>query len=492
MILAVSRFRVKNELGDAVRQAFRDRPRRVEGAPGYLGMETFTDGDTFYLTSRWRDEASFRAWHHSPAHGKSHEGIPKGLKLDPKATRLLVLEPIEESSPVGQLEGLLRGSIPRLARLFDHALSLHLLTTDAEGIVQWCSRSLQQRIEALGRPLAEIIIGDHGVEDALEAEDPVALHFASPLGASFSVLALAQPFGEGLLLMAEQRLDREARYQESLVELNNELATLSRDNLRKSRELQRALADLRQAEAALVHREKLAALGQMTAGVAHEINSPLGWVSANNESLELDFADVLGALEAAREQLPHLEATAPQAAKALRAAIGSEQVDETVAGIRSALGSSKKGLARIAHLVEDLRRSTRIDEASVKAVDLHASIGAALRFISPLARTRNVEVELQPASLPPCLCAPAAVNQVVLNLVTNAIHASPPGAKVAVRLGCDGGGHWIEVIDAGTGAWTRRCSAGRRTPSSRPSRWARGRASAWPSQPRSCAPMAAS
>ena len=94
MILAISRFRVANGMEAEVREAFRNRPRLVEDAPGFLGMEVLTDRDdpsVFYLHTRWTDAKSFRAWHTSDAHKRSHAGMPKGLRLDAAFTQLTLL-----------------------------------------------------------------------------------------------------------------------------------------------------------------------------------------------------------------------------------------------------------------------------------------------------------------------------------------------------------------------------------------------------------------
>jgi heme-degrading monooxygenase HmoA len=95
MILALSRFKVANGLENSVARAFLNRPRLVEHAEGFLGMDVFTDnGDAsiFYLSTRWATEFAFRQWHSSEAHHASHQGIPKGLKLDPGFTQLVIME----------------------------------------------------------------------------------------------------------------------------------------------------------------------------------------------------------------------------------------------------------------------------------------------------------------------------------------------------------------------------------------------------------------
>ncbi len=95
MVVAISIFAVRNGMEAEVRSAFERRPRLVEAAPGVLGLEVFQSGPTFVLFTRWEDEASFREWHGSPEHHRSHAWMPPGLKLDPAGTRLVVGERIE-------------------------------------------------------------------------------------------------------------------------------------------------------------------------------------------------------------------------------------------------------------------------------------------------------------------------------------------------------------------------------------------------------------
>lgn len=95
LFVALSRFTVANGMEAEVRQAFVDRPRLVEGASGFVRMEVLNpldDPREFWLMTWWRDEPSFTAWHRSHLHQESHKGIPKGLKLDPKATRMRYFE----------------------------------------------------------------------------------------------------------------------------------------------------------------------------------------------------------------------------------------------------------------------------------------------------------------------------------------------------------------------------------------------------------------
>jgi heme-degrading monooxygenase HmoA len=93
--VALSRFTVVNGMTSEVKNAFIERPHRVDDVSGFLRMEVISPldaPDEIWLLTYWRDEESFRVWHGSHLHQESHQGIPKGLKLDPRATRIRYFE----------------------------------------------------------------------------------------------------------------------------------------------------------------------------------------------------------------------------------------------------------------------------------------------------------------------------------------------------------------------------------------------------------------
>lgn len=95
MFVAMSRFRIANGMADAVRQAFRDRPRQVDGAPGFVRLDVLSPRDCpeeIRLLTFWADEASFRAWYRGHAYHQAHAGIPDGLKLVPGSVEVEYFE----------------------------------------------------------------------------------------------------------------------------------------------------------------------------------------------------------------------------------------------------------------------------------------------------------------------------------------------------------------------------------------------------------------
>jgi len=95
MIIALSRFTIANNMADEVRTAFRQRPHRVDGVPGFLGMEVMSpvgEPAEIWLVTRWLDEQSYHDWHRGHQYQASHQGIPKGLKLVPGSTKIQLFE----------------------------------------------------------------------------------------------------------------------------------------------------------------------------------------------------------------------------------------------------------------------------------------------------------------------------------------------------------------------------------------------------------------
>ena len=135
MILAISRFKVRNGLEGQVQAAFLARPHLVDGVAGFLGMETYTEtGDPalFYLVTRWTDVASYQGWHNSAAHHRSHNGIPRGLKLDASFTRVALLDRLAYHDRPEPMEALIMDAAPVFARYLADSSACHYLTADLD------------------------------------------------------------------------------------------------------------------------------------------------------------------------------------------------------------------------------------------------------------------------------------------------------------------------------------------------------------------------
>jgi two-component system, NtrC family, sensor kinase len=217
----------------------------------------------------------------------------------------------------------------------------------------------------------------------------------------------------------------------------------------------RDLTERQRLQARIVQAEKLASLGLMSAGVAHEINNPLAYVANNLAVLERDIRGLtalVAAYEAAQATLesarPDLAARVAQLAEEIDLPYVKEHIEQMV-------GSTRQGVKRVADIVQNLRGFARLDQAAVDRVNLHDAITSSLELIRGRLDRRHIVVEQQFGDLPLVLCAPAQINQVVLNLLVNALQAieatSKGGGRIEIRTQAVGDEVIVEVADDGRG-----------------------------------------
>lgn len=208
---------------------------------------------------------------------------------------------------------------------------------------------------------------------------------------------------------------------------------------------------LRRAQTLMVQNEKMAGLGQMVAGVAHEINNPLAFITSNVAMLQRDFAELVQLVRLHESAWPALARDAPDVARQIGAFRELTEMDETLKTLPDLLTRTAEGLKRIRRIVGDLRLFARLDEGEVNEADLNKGIESTATIIQGHARTRDVQLHLDLEPLPPVTCHAARVNQVVMNLLSNAIDACDPGGTVTVRTENENDHVRIDVIDNGHG-----------------------------------------
>jgi PAS domain S-box-containing protein len=213
----------------------------------------------------------------------------------------------------------------------------------------------------------------------------------------------------------------------------------------------RANQELRRAQGHLVQSEKLAALGQMVAGVAHEINNPLSFVINNLAVLQRDVPMLRDLLVLHQEA----EATPPERRGPILNRIKEEtqriDLPYLLHNVEGLFTRSRDGLKRIQQIVKDLRDFARLDESELHEAELNAGIASTLNIIRGRAVKKNVQLQSDLSPLPAVTCYAAKINQVVLNLVANAIDACTEGGMVTVLSRAAGDEVIIEVIDNGPG-----------------------------------------
>jgi signal transduction histidine kinase len=210
---------------------------------------------------------------------------------------------------------------------------------------------------------------------------------------------------------------------------------------------------LRETQAALIQSQNLASLGQLAAGMAHEINNPLAFVMNNLAVLQRDalgVLDVLGVYRGAREGLERVDPT--RAAEAARREEEIE-IDYVQANFGRLLDKSLEGLRRVRDIVHNLRDFARLDEANFKEVDLNAALNSTIEVLRHEIETKEIHLNRVFDPLPGVFCCPGKIDQLFLNLLLNAVQACATQGVVEVRTRAepDGGGVTVEVRDNGEG-----------------------------------------
>jgi heme oxygenase (mycobilin-producing) len=259
MILAISRFEVPNDREVDVKEAFFNRPHLVDNVPGFLGVETFTDAEdkaAFYLITRWTDQDSFRRWQSSPAHHQSHPGMPKGFRLDAGFTRNIVLERLTDAERPRSMSEILVDSEALITDAITGSDLLHLLVGDLSGNIKLCNGAAARSLgltcnKLLDQPLATYLVESDAAKFAelvanstLDFKSTFLLNFVNSKNEPYTLVCRIDVQPSHFILVGEPRIAEELGFQNELNELNNQLATLARENARKTKELAQAYARL--------------------------------------------------------------------------------------------------------------------------------------------------------------------------------------------------------------------------------------------------------
>jgi signal transduction histidine kinase len=253
-----------------------------------------------------------------------------------------------------------------------------------------------------GASAARLVLGD----DVPPTDDAVAVHAQ---GKRVGALVIGVP----IAAMAKSDQSRLTTFAN--------MVSLALDNVRFYASLESLVEErtreLRQAQAALVQSEKMAALGQLVAGVAHELNTPIGAIHSAQQSMHRALEMVADALEKAGDP------------KAKRAAKVLNDSADVVAD----------GSSRVDAIVKRLARFARLDKAERERVDLHHCIDDAVGALGEVAD--GITIERSDGELPEVTCSPAALNQVLLNVLSNAAEA---GART-LRISTAQRAPWVEI-----------------------------------------------
>jgi PAS domain S-box-containing protein len=307
------------------------------------------------------------------------------------------------------------------------------------------------------------------IDDVANLIDPVEREFFLQVGYK-SVLDLPVKSAGGLIGVVGCVACREMRRwtqdemdlllaicdQLSIAISQSELYTQSVDSARRAREqtaqLEATLCELKLAQTQLVQAEKMSSLGQMVAGIAHEINNPVSFIFGNLTYTEEYTTNLMKLLQMYRDEYPE----PPQA---IQHEIEALELDFLLDDLPKMLSSMQVGATRIRDIVRSLRNFSRLDESEMKKVNIHEGIDSTLMILEHRLKVQPdraaIQVVKEYGELPLVECYAGQLNQVFMNIIANAIDALqeslPNPAIIRIRTEVEGNFAAIKIADNGAG-----------------------------------------
>jgi len=214
-----------------------------------------------------------------------------------------------------------------------------------------------------------------------------------------------------------------------------------------TRELEKAYAELQSTQTMVIQQEKMASIGQMAAGVAHEINNPMGFITSNLNSMNKYMARILEYQKALDE---HMASCQSETKKELEEMKRRLKIDFILEDSGNLVNESLEGAERVRKIVQDLKSFSRVDEADEQLADLNQCLESTIniarneiKYVATLTKDFG--------EIPQIKCYPQQLNQVFMNLLVNAAHAISDQGKITVRSWSDTGNVFISVSDTGSG-----------------------------------------
>jgi PAS domain S-box-containing protein len=265
--------------------------------------------------------------------------------------------------------------------------------------------------------------------------------------------------GEKLLVSVMRDVTDRKRDEQDLKRYRTQLEQLVHERTvelqQVNAELQKTNHQLEEAHTQLLQSEKMAAIGQLAAGVAHEINNPIGFISSNLHSLDNyahDLLDVISTYECNDDVFAQF----PDRLDAVRSMKTKVDLPYLKTDILQLLNESEEGLLRVKKIVQDLKDFSHVGSSEWQTVDLHTGLESTLNIINYQLKYK-AKVIKQYGQIPPIECLPSELNQVFMNMLVNAAQAIENFGEIVIRTGHESEYAWIEFNDNGSGISAENC-----------------------------------
>jgi signal transduction histidine kinase len=259
-----------------------------------------------------------------------------------------------------------------------------------------------------------------------------------PMSASaiawFLSRSIAQPIDQQILTMIQELELARDRLEEKVQE--------------RTQELQQTVQTLAEAQMQLVHAEKMSSLGQLVAGVAHEINNPISFIYGNLDHLEDYVKEIANILQLYQTHYP-------QPVTEIQQAVEEADLEFIQTDLLKIINSMQIGTERIHEIVLSLRNFSRLDEAEFKSVDLHEGIESTLLLLQhrlkPTLDRSEIQIIRDYGKLPPVECQAGQINQVFMNILSNAIDALETISHPQITIRTSIAEEWVQIAIADNG-----------------------------------------
>ena len=221
-----------------------------------------------------------------------------------------------------------------------------------------------------------------------------------------------------------------------------------------NQELEEAYADLQNAQSRILQQEKMASVGQLAAGVAHEINNPMGFITSNIRTLKKYTERLIEFQHAQETMLAKLAEAVPETGAPSLAELNLRskelKIEQVVQDINSIIQESLDGADRVKQIVQNLKSFSRVDENEYKIANINEGLESTLSIVWNELKYKAT-VEKSYGNIPEILCNPGQLNQVFLNLLVNAGQAIEDYGRIEIRTWHENDNVFISVTDNGNG-----------------------------------------
>ena len=235
----------------------------------------------------------------------------------------------------------------------------------------------------------------------------------------------------------------------ALTQTNELLRAEIAERRRVESELRAINEKLKEAQNRLLQSEKLASVGQLAAGVAHEINNPVGYIKSNLGTLRRYLDDLILVMDA-YQAVDAALVDHPEIIDKLRTLKEKVDLEYLKQDVQDLLRESEEGVERVQGIVQDLKDFSHVDEAEWQWADLHKGLESTLNIVRNELKYK-ADVVKEYGNLPLVECIPSQINQVFTNLLVNASQAIEEHGSITIRTGHDGDEVWVSVADTGRG-----------------------------------------